>query len=170
VIPLQDVVPSRQTPVATIAVLVATVLYFVALGTGPSEWRLAAPVAHRSVATLAVGLLLLWLFGDNVEARLGRVTLCVIYVIAGWLPGLGASGGVTAIIASHVVLLPRSRVLTLVPFPPVLAEVPALYFLAVWAVVHVPLFVGQPRRLWAFGLAFLFGAAIARVMRRPVAW
>jgi membrane associated rhomboid family serine protease len=170
VIPVQDVVPSRQTPIATVAIIALTVLYFLVNGGGPPGWAIAAPLAHRHIVTLVFGTVLLWLFGDNVEARLGRITLCIVFVVAGWLPALGASGGVTAIMGSYFMLLPRSKILTAVPFPPVLLEVPAVFFMGAWTVLHVLRFVAEPRAVWAFGLAFLFGVAIARLTRPPVAW
>jgi membrane associated rhomboid family serine protease len=168
-IPLQDVVPTRQTPIATLALIAVNIVAFWT-DAGEPRTLLAAPVAHTGAAPLVIGLVLLWLFGDNVEAALGRVGILLVYGVGGWLPPLGAAGAITAVMGSYFVLLPRSRILTLVPFPPVLVEVPAAFFLAVWAALHVLRFVTEPRTIWAFGLAFLVGAGAAALLRRPVSW
>jgi membrane associated rhomboid family serine protease len=167
-VPLQDVVPTRQTPVATLALIAVNVVVF--LTDAGAAGVVAAPFVHAAVAPLAIGLVLLWLFGDNVEAGLGRVGMLLVYGVGGWLPHLGATGAITAVMGSYFVLLPRSRILTLVPFPPLLVEVPAAFFLAVWAALHVLRFVREPRTIWAFGLAFLVGAGAAALLRRPVRW
>ena len=168
-IPLQDVVPTRQTPIATLTLIALNIGAFLT-DTSAAGQLLAAPLAHTSLAPFVIGLLLLWLFGDNVEAGLGRIGMLLVYGMGGWLSQLGAAGAITAVMGSYFVLLPRSRILTLVPFPPVLVEVPAAFFLAVWASLHVLRFVSEPRTIWAFGLAFLVGAGAAALLRRPVRW
>jgi membrane associated rhomboid family serine protease len=170
VIPLQDIVPTRQFPIATLALIGATALYGLAVGIDMPGSRIGAPFTHTSVATFVAGLWLLWLFGDNVEMRLGRVMLGVIYLAGGLVPGLGASGAVTAVMGSYFVLLPQSRVLTLIPAPSILVEVPAPFFLGVWVVLHLWRLVANPQAVWMFGLTFLFGAALARLTRRPITW
>jgi membrane associated rhomboid family serine protease len=119
---------------------------------------------------LIVANLFLWLFGDNVEARLGRVALIVLYLAAAWLSDLGSVAGVTAVMGSYFMLLPQSRVLMLVPVPSLLVEVPAVFFLGIWAVLHVLRFVGQPHDMAMFALAFFVGALVARLARRRVEW
>jgi membrane associated rhomboid family serine protease len=128
------------------------------------------PFAHAGLGPFLIGLLLLWLFGDNVEARIGRVVLIVLYLTAGWLSGLGAAGGITAVMGAYFVLLPRSRILVLVPFPVSLVEVPATFFLAVWIVLHVLRFVMDPTALASFVGALALGAVIARVRARRIHW
>jgi membrane associated rhomboid family serine protease len=129
-----------------------------------------APFAHRGLGPFVTGLLVLWLFGDNVEARLGRVTLITLYLAAGWLAGLGAAGAITAVLGAYFLLLPRSRVLVLVPFPVSLVEVPAVFFLAMWFAVHLLVLVTTPSAFGAFIGALALGAFVARVMRRPLRW
>ena len=169
-LPLQDVVPTRQIPAATLALIAVNAVVFAAQANGAPALRLTAPFTHNSIGLFLIGILLLWLFGDNVEARLGRAPLVLIYLLGGLLPGLAATGAVTAVLGSYFVLLPRSRVLTLVPLPPVLVEVPAAFFLGVWAALHLLTFVTQPRTLWIAFAAFGLGAAGARLMQRPITW
>lgn len=92
---------------------------------------------HGSLLHLAGNLLFLFVFGDNVEDRLGPARYLVLYVTGGILsalayvlaqpgslvPLVGASGAVAAILGAYLVLFPRAKVLTYVPFP--------LYLLAV---------------------------------------
>ncbi len=166
-IPVQDVVPTGRIPVATLALIALNVLFFAATATSSP---VVPPFAHNGVAPLIVALVFLWLFGDNVEARLGRGAFVALYLIGGWLPGLGGAGGVTAALGSYFVMLPQARVLMLVPLPAVLIEVPAVSFLAVWAVLQTLRYVAAPRMLWMFAAAFVIGAAVARLMRPRVRW
>jgi membrane associated rhomboid family serine protease len=166
-IPIQDVVPSGQTPTATLVVIALNVVFF---GIGVNGYAVPAPFTHTSVTPLALSLLFLWLFGDNVEARLGKLGFAAVYLLGGWIAGVGAAGAVTAIIGSYFVMLPQSRMLTLAPPPAVLVEVPAAFFLGVWAVLNVLQFVRDPRTIWMFALAFAIGAAVTRLMRPRVRW
>jgi membrane associated rhomboid family serine protease len=169
-IPLQDVIPTTRPPVATLALIGVNLLVVI----GETAWQraglLTAPFAHSGLTLLIIGVWFLWLFGDNVEARLGRLTLVALYLLAGWVTGIGASGAITAVLAGYFLLLPRSRVLVLVPIPELLVEVPAAFFLGVWVVLHFPLFIAQPTAIWSFAIAFAMGAAVARLIRPPVAW
>ena len=167
-IPLQDVIPTGKTPVATLA-LIALNLSAAAIATS-SGVVLVPPLAHTSLLPLVLSLLYLWLFGDNVEARLGRLAFVVIYAVGGFMPGLGAAGGVTAILGSYFVMLPQSRVLLLVPLPAVLVEAPAVALLTLWAMLHVLRYSASPRTMWLFAAAFVIGAIAARLLRPRVRW
>ncbi len=89
----------------------------------------------------------LWVFGDNVEDRLGRVRFVVFYLLCGLaaagaqvaidptsaVPMVGASGAIAGVLAAYVVLHPRARVTTLVPFFFLMfVELPAWVFIFVW--------------------------------------
>jgi membrane associated rhomboid family serine protease len=169
-IPLQDVIATRQLPLATLVLIVLNLVVFMMERAGLSAGLVALPFSNPGAAPLLIGMLWLWLFGDNVEARLGRMTLVTVYGLGGWLVDLASTGGITAVMGSYFVLFPRSRVLTLVPFPPVLMEVPAAFFLGVWTVLHLLQFVSHPATVWMFALAFGVGASVAGVLRRPVQW
>lgn len=196
VIPIQDVVPTGRLPLATLGLMAASVAAYLA---GPAAaglpglselWTL---FAHAGWAQLVAGLLFLWLFGDNVEARLGRRLFLLTYALGAGAsllglvqlqlplqPGSVASGAITAILGAYLVLLPQSRILMLVPSPLVLAEVPAAFFIGLWWALLLLTYVALPAvarldtgglvLMWGFMLAFVTGAAIARVARRPVSW
>jgi membrane associated rhomboid family serine protease len=90
----------------------------------------------------------LWIFGDNVEDRLGKIRFFLYYVASGLaavyihylteqtsgLPVIGASGAIAGIMGGYFVLFPHSRILTLIPifiFVQIVT-IPAVWFLALW--------------------------------------
>ncbi len=93
-----------------------------------------------------------WIFGDNVEDRMGHVRFLLFYVICGVaaglvhlvtnphssIPAIGASGAIAGVLGAYLVLFPRARVLTLMPvfFLPLFIEVPAVFFLGIWFVIQ----------------------------------
>lgn len=107
---------------------------------------------HAGWLHLAGNMWFLWIFGDNVEDRLGHVPYLVFYLLAGiiaslsqvWsdptssLPSLGASGAIGGVLGAYIVLYPGARVLTLVPLGFFLTtmRVPAVLFLGIWFVMQ----------------------------------
>lgn len=87
---------------------------------------LTAMFLHGSVLHLVGNMLFLWVFGNNVEDRLGRTTYLVLYLIGGALgtlgyaavntdlsgPLIGASGAIAAVMGAYFVFHPRARILT----------------------------------------------------------
>jgi membrane associated rhomboid family serine protease len=124
-------------------------------------------------------MIYLWIFGDNVEDRVGRGRFVAFYLICGAIaalsqaaldtrstvPMVGASGAVSGVLGAYLVLYPRANVLVAMPF--LVARVPALVMLGVW-------FAGQLARSMliepgAAGVAFsahvggfIGGAALVR--------
>jgi len=103
---------------------------------------------HGGWLHLISNLWTLWIFGDNVEDRMGRLRYLVFYLLCGVaaglvhlvtnpgspLPAIGASGAIAGVLGAYFALFPRARVLTLVPvlFLPLFLEVPAVVFLGLW--------------------------------------
>jgi membrane associated rhomboid family serine protease len=93
-------------------------------------------------------MLYLWIFGDNVEDRLGHGRFVLFYILCGLaaaltqiylnptskVPMVGASGAVAGILGAYLLLFPHSRILALIPlgFFIQFAEIPALVFLVFW--------------------------------------
>ncbi len=87
----------------------------------------------------------LYIFGDNVEDRLGPFRYLLFYLLCGWASGLfhlflnwqspvptiGASGAIAGVMGAYLLLYPRSKILTLIPifFIPYFIEIPAFFFL-----------------------------------------
>jgi membrane associated rhomboid family serine protease len=92
----------------------------------------------------------LYIFGDNVEDRLGPFRYLLFYLLCGFasglshlvinwhsqIPTIGASGAIAGVMGAYMILYPKSRILTLIPFffffP--LVEIPAAFFLAIWLI------------------------------------
>jgi len=111
----------------------------------------------------------LYLFGDNVEDRMGHLRFLIFYLIGGlfagvvhcWtnahsnLPTIGASGAVAGVMGAYLVLYPRSRIITLIPifFYPLFIEIPAILYLFFW-------FLTQ---LFSGGLALVSGQSFGGI-------
>jgi membrane associated rhomboid family serine protease len=103
---------------------------------------------HAGWLHLLGNMLFLWIFGNNVEDRLGSVPFAVFYVVGGIVaalgqvlidphsstPLVGASGAIAAVLGSYIVLFPGARILSLVflGFFYQLLEVPAIIVLGFW--------------------------------------
>src|SRR5262249_5538642 len=94
----------------------------------------------------------LWIFGDNVEDRLGHGRFIVFYLLCGiaaalgqiWmdphstLPTIGASGAIAGVMGAYFVLYPQSRVLTLIPWIFIqIVELPAIVLLGFWFIIQL---------------------------------
>ena len=134
-------------------------------------------------------LLYLWIFGNNIEDRFGRVAFVLFYLAGGIaaaltqvatdpasdVPMIGASGAIAAILGAYLVLYPRARITSLVflGFFYQLIDVPAVIVLAFWFVLQLvdglaSLGVGGVGGGVAFFAhigGFVFGVAVALVMR-----
>ena len=94
----------------------------------------------------------LWIFGDNVEDRMGPIRFLIFYLLCGLaagflhlvtnfnspIPSLGASGAIAGVMGAYLVLFPFARIVTLVPIFifPLFVEIPAFFFLIFWFVVQ----------------------------------
>ena len=103
---------------------------------------------HGGWAHLLGNMLYLWIFGDNVEDRMGHLRFLVFYLLCGWtasyahiwsqpasrMPSIGASGAIAGVLGAYMSLYPRARVVAVIPlglfFP--LVQVPAIFFLGIW--------------------------------------
>jgi membrane associated rhomboid family serine protease len=108
---------------------------------------------HGGWIHLIGNMLYLWIFGNNVEDRLGRVGFLLFYLFAGAVaaatqvlidpasttPIVGASGAIAGVLGTYVVLYPRARVLSLVflGFFYQLLQVPAIIVLGLWFVLQL---------------------------------
>jgi membrane associated rhomboid family serine protease len=134
-------------------------------------------------------LLYLWIFGNNVEDRLGRLPFLVFYLTGGAVAGLaqvaidpgstiptiGASGAIAASLGAYLVLFPRARITSLVflGFFYQLIDVPAVIVLAFWFVLQLIDGIASLGLTEAGGVAFfahiggfVFGAAVAFLVAR----
>ncbi len=211
-IPLRDVIPSRTTPVVTVAIIVVNALVFlyefslgpdvnefiIAYGLIPSAFSWATLVTsmflHGGFLHFAGNMLYLWIFGDNVEDRMGHGRFLTFYLLCGTaaalaqtimspdsvVPMVGASGAIAGVMGAYFVMYPHSRIVTLVPIFLFiqLIEVPAIFFLGIWFVMQFLSGVGsiataasrQPAggvAFWAHVAGFAAGVGGVFLFRRP---
>ncbi len=174
-IPLRDANPSRTTPVVTISLIIANLLiYFYQWTLAGAEqlipffdhWAVipaqltthfstefytpfTAMFMHGSWMHLLGNMLYLWIFGDNIEDRLGKGRYLLFYLSGGLaataaqilvdprspVPNIGASGAIAAVLGGYLILYPRARVLTLVVR--YVTQVPAYVVLGFWFVLQL---------------------------------
>src|SRR5262249_21633110 len=147
-IPLRDVIPSRTTPYITVTIILLNALawfyeismperaltrFLFTYGVVPAVFSPATLITsmflHGSWMHVIGNMWYLWIFGDNVEDRVGHSRFVVFYLMCGIaaalgqvaidpdsaLPTIGASGAIAGVMGAYFVLYPRSRVLTLIP-------------------------------------------------------
>lgn len=147
---------------------------------------------HGSILHLGGNMLFLWIFGNNVEDRMGRVIFLLFYLAAGvvaalaqvaidpdsQIPLVGASGAIAGTLGAYIVMFPGARVLTAVIFFFItLIEVPAVIVLGLWFVLQAFSGIGQLGESVSGGVAFfahiggfVLGAVVAFLFyrsRRP---
>jgi hypothetical protein len=166
-LPLSDEEETRTIPVATVLlILVNTVVFFLlppsmdtfeSLGFIPDLF-FAGRELHRIVTHqflhggllhLFGNMLFLWIFGDNVEDRFGKVGFPLVYLFLGgvaavshaimtthtFLPCVGASGAISGVMGSYFVLFPVAMVRAVIGNW--MVPVPAFLFLAVWFLLQL---------------------------------
>jgi membrane associated rhomboid family serine protease len=149
---------------------------------------------HGGVLHFGGNMLYLWIFGDNVEDRMGHGRFVVFYLLSGliaamahvWsdptsvVPTIGASGAVAGVMGAYFVLYPHSRILTLIPifFFIQIVEIPAVVFLGLWFLLQLVSGVGSALlpagsgmtggiAFWAHVAGFAAGAVLILAFRRP---
>jgi membrane associated rhomboid family serine protease len=134
---------------------------------------------HGGWAHLFGNMYFLWVFGDNVEDRLGRARFVVLYLLSGLaaglahaflesdptLPVVGASGAISGVMAAYAVLFPRTRLISLILFWRVRWR--TSIYLGAWLAIQVfGAAMHQPGiAWWAHIGGFIIGGAIAWQMR-----
>ncbi len=178
-IPIRDVNPSHRTPIVNITLIVLNVLaFFWELSLGPDLpaqlnrvafiparfWSGESLVAdtltiffamflHGGWLHLGSNMLYLWIFGDNIEDRLGHGKYLVFYLACGVLatlshaimspassiPSVGASGAIAGVLGAYLLLFPSARVMTFIPFGFFIAmrELPAIFVLGLWFLIQL---------------------------------
>jgi membrane associated rhomboid family serine protease len=208
-IPLRDVIPTRTWPVVTVGLIVLNALVFLheqtlgrqALELFVREWGLV-PVdfawdrvvtsmfLHGGWAHVGGNMLYLWIFGDNVEDRVGHGRYIVFYLGCGAIaafiqtlfnpdsniPMIGASGAISGVLGAYIVMFPHSRVLTLIPIFVFIefVEIPAFVLLGIWFLMQLVSGVGSLGlqdvggvAFWAHAAGFIAGVAAIGLFKRP---
>jgi membrane associated rhomboid family serine protease len=144
---------------------------------------------HGGWLHIAGNMLFLWVFGNNIEDRLGKPRFLLFYLLAGLIavyaqalidtsstaPTIGASGAIAGVLGAYALLFPHARVLTLIfiIFFVTLVEIPALILLGVWFILQFIPALGQVAvepgggegvAYFAHVGGFAFGLAVAGAM------
>jgi membrane associated rhomboid family serine protease len=177
-LPLRDHNPIRTTPVINYLLIAVNVLmFFWEVSLGPNIERALFNVAfiparfwnrelivfnvitifvsmflHGGLLHVGGNMLYLWIFGDNIEDRLGHFRYLVFYLACGFVatlshafvnpgsqvPSIGASGAIAGVLGAYLVLFPKARVTTLIPifFFITVRELPAVFILGFWFVLQ----------------------------------
>lgn len=172
-IPIRDTIRARSFPLVNWLLIALNVLLFTvilslradaeglvyALGlvpkrllTDPQWWDFLTPFTsmflHGGWLHLGGNMLALYVFGDNVEDRLGSGRYLIFYLLCGLaaafthvffnadstVPTIGASGAISGVLAAYLIFFPSARVITLVPifFLPWFVQIPAVVYLGFW--------------------------------------
>lgn len=172
-IPLRDSTPSNSFPLVTVGLIIINLMIFLfetSLGTDALEaliytyglvpaqfvnysgpWAgylpfLSSTFLHGSWMHVIGNMWVLWLFGDNVEDKMGRGRFLFFYLLCGLIAGLahvaydpaspvpvvGASGAVAGIMGAYFLMFRHAKVFTYIP-PIFLFNIPAWVYLGFWA-------------------------------------
>lgn len=204
--PIRDHNPSIRTPVITYLLIAANVcVYFFAqlpltserevaflfyeyaliparISAGENQQAfLTSMFLHGGLAHLGGNMLFLWIFGDNLEDRMGRLGFLIFYLIcglgAGWaqyatepmsqVPMVGASGAISGVMGGYLLFFPRARVdiLILFIFFIRILPVPAWLMLGLWFAMQLVSGIGADPSTggvayWAHAGGFMLGVAL----------
>lgn len=152
------------------------------------EWftLISSQFLHGGWLHVGGNMLYLWVFGNNIEDRLGSVKFLFFYLACGalaglsqWffdpastIPTLGASGAVAGIMGAYVIRFPRAKIVTLIPLFIVFTtfRIPAIFFLGWWFIqqaFYSAMSLGATADMgsggvayWAHAGGFVFGAIL----------
>lgn len=178
-IPLRDTNPRRRVPIVTYALIALNVLAFfwqLSLGRSlepalfriafiparfwiPGNWAfdvytiVTSMFLHGGLLHIGSNMLYLFIFGDNIEDRLGRFRYLLFYLLCGFfatfahaffspgsrIPAIGASGAIAGVLGAYLILFPKARVMTLIPIFVFITirELPAILLLGFWFVLQL---------------------------------
>lgn len=147
---------------------------------------------HGGILHIGGNMLFLWIFGNNIEDRLGHIKYLIFYITCGalaalaqWffsmqsgIPSLGASGAIAGVMGAYILRFPQAKIRTLVFLGPLIVfpDIPAIFFLGIWflqqalygiASLNVPTNIGMESggiAYWAHAGGFVFGAILGPLL------
>ena len=205
-IPYSDINPRKHFPIITVTFIIINIVVLILIGTNQNyedimvKWGFTPsyPIPITLITTLFIhagwlhlisNMVYLWIFGDNVEDRLGKFFFIIFYLLGGAfsfvvfskmsaypdIPMVGASGAVSALIGAYFVLFPHASIKILL-FPIGVVEASALVFIGFWIFLQL-LFSYATHGGSGTGIAFashvagfIFGAFIANIWRMIHNW
>jgi len=173
--PIRDTKNSNKFPFVNLAIIAANIYVFFLELTTPSIKILIDKYAlipaninfanintlspfvtsmflHAGFLHILSNMWFLWIFGDNVEAKIGHIKYLIFYLFSGifaslfqyllmsnyQLPTIGASGAIAGVLGAYLKFFPRNKVDTLIPifFLPLVISVPAVFMLVYWFLIQ----------------------------------
>lgn len=155
-----------------------------------AEWvtLITSQFLHGGWAHILGNMLFLWIFGNNVEERLGHIKFLIFYLTCGvlasltqWffgpasvIPSLGASGAIAGVMGAYIITFPGAKIFTLVPIGFFITtwRIPAWVFLGLWFLQQTLASVSTLGvtsdtggvAYWAHAGGFVFGAILGPLM------
>ena len=180
-IPYKDDNPTSTTPFVTVGIIALNILVFLYEVVSPSGMEkfvysygaipdyiltfekvqpihpaltiFSAMFMHGGVFHIAGNMLYLWIFGNNIEDKLGHIRFIFFYIFCGiisayanaltdpqsHIPMIGASGAISGVLGAYLLLFPRAMVHTLVflGFFVTVIKIPALIVIGFWAIIQL---------------------------------
>ena len=187
--PYKDENVSKSTPYVTYALIAVNVIVFIisladfeniitTYGFKPSEFvlitLLTSVFLHGGIEHIFGNMWFLFMFGDNVEDKFGKIKYIIFYLAAGLvatlahymmnigsnIPAIGASGAISGVLGAYIVFFPHAKVHTIGPFYQRFT-IPAYVMLGIWFLMQFfGVFAGAGGiAFWAHIGGFVFGAA-----------
>ncbi|MFY9384163.1 MAG: rhomboid family intramembrane serine protease [Dethiobacteria bacterium] len=152
---------------------------------------ITANFLHGGWLHLLGNMLYLWIFGDNIEGKLGHLKYLLLYIFMGaasqlfhilsspfsTTPLVGASGAIAGVLGAYFILFPHARILTLVPlgFFITFVHLPAVIFLGFWFILQLfnaslqgAAMGAQAVAWWAHIGGFLIGTGMGLLIRKKI--
>lgn len=208
--PLKDINRAEKTPILTRLLVALNIMVFIYTLLSPDykaivetygfrpvylyrmtrlETLVTSMFLHGGVEHLIGNMWFLWIFGDNVEDRLGRPVFLILYFISGifgsilftltsanpYIVAIGASGAVSGILGAYLVLFPNAKILTLIPLGYYfyrIIEVRAVFYIFIWfimqaifASITIVALIDLPIAYWAHIGGFIIGVIFGTIKR-----
>lgn len=161
----------------------AIIPYAFKVGPPPVITLFTSMFLHGGFLHLGSNLLYLWIFGDNIEDRLGPFRFLVFYLLCGLIaavvqiysdfdsriPALGASGAIAGVLGAYLFLFPRAKVMTLVPVFYFLRTIvlPAWLVLGGWVLLQLLQVYGPEGASGGIALYAHLGGFVAGLLLLP---
>lgn len=200
-IPYKDENPSRKFPIVTVTLIVLNVAIFIwslsnfdaiitQYGFTPVQFSFLTIITsmflHGGIEHILGNMWYLWIFGDNVEDRFGRIKYSAFYISAGIfaglvhfvsdpasaIPAIGASGAISGVLGAYIAVFPKVKVKSIGPFYQPF-ETSAWVIIGLWFVLQLILGVVSLFGTESGGIAFfahiggfIFGWMIGKIYNK----
>jgi membrane associated rhomboid family serine protease len=196
--PYSDTAPRKRFPIITVSLIVLNVVVFVwsltdyeniisKYGFVPASFSFltlfTSMFLHGGFDHIFGNMWYLWIFGDNVEDSLGKVKFVLLYFLSGisaaflqyitdpssTIPSIGASGAISGVLGSYILLFPQEKVLTNIQYT--FVRIPAYIVIGFWFVLQLLFgamslagYSGSNVAFWAHVSGFVAGFLLTKIL------